>query len=421
VSAESGESGALLRRFQPCLRYDSLEAYFADDAAEWTLAPGHRLRRRHGDALAGADLALDRLDTRYADGTEADPADVIEATDSRYGAAYAALRTDHQELRNVIYGRAVRGAHDLWLQYWFFYFLNDYQLAWGIDVHEGDWEMIQLRLEGDGDAARAVEAAYAQHTFCEVRAWEDVWRLDREKREAGEEPAPGDEDRPLVFVGRGSHASFFQPGYHPTDFYDITDGRQRAKTDTRLVDVTEAPGWLRWPGHWGGERTGYKGPSAPRRHAQWGRPDALLATAREVPLEPEPGAPRLAVRRRRGHLAVDVDATTCPDPLDRLIVTVNCVDDAKAPPRVFRFGVAEAAAVSLETRIDLDPKRRYDVRVAVVDTAGRPTAAQVFWFLPSRFFRDLLRRAGALAGRLIWALRVVVHGDEGRRTDAGSI
>jgi hypothetical protein len=413
----SADGAALLRRYQPCLRYDSLEAYFADDAAEWTLAPGHRLRRHDGVVVEGAALTLDALGPHYADGAEADPKDVIEAPDSHYGAAYAALRTGHQELRNVVYGRAVQGARDLWLQYWFFYFLNDYQLAWGIDVHEGDWEMIQLRVEDDAP----VEAAYAQHTFCELRAWEDVRRLAGEKREEGAEPAPGDEDRPLVFVGRGSHASFFDPGYHPTDFYDITDGRQRAKTETRLVDVTEAPGWLRWPGHWGGDRTGYAGPGAPCRHPQWHRPDTLPVTAREVPLAPEPGAPRLAVRRRRGHLAVDADATACPEPLDRLIVTVNCLDDAKAPPRVSRFAVAGVAAASMETRVDLDAARRYDVRVAVVDAAGRPTAAQVFLFAPAKPLRDLLRRVGALAGRLVWALRVVLHGDEGRRADTGSI
>src|SRR3954470_5308090 len=212
---------ALLERFQPCLRYDSLEAYFADSAEEWTANPGNRLRRKDGGAAPGpGQLSLSSLGPEYRDHAAASPDDFIESTSDDYSRQYRELREAHQEFRNVIYGRAVPHGNLLWLQYWFFFFLNDYQLAWGIDVHEGDWEMIQLRVEDD----TPVEAAYAQHTFCELRAWEDVRRLAGEKREEGAEPAPGDEDRPLVFVGRGSHASFFDPGYHPTDFYDITDG-----------------------------------------------------------------------------------------------------------------------------------------------------------------------------------------------------
>src|SRR4051794_12404030 len=35
----------LLRRFQPALRYDSMEQFFADSAAQWTDNPGNELRR----------------------------------------------------------------------------------------------------------------------------------------------------------------------------------------------------------------------------------------------------------------------------------------------------------------------------------------------------------------------------------------
>ncbi len=39
----------LLKRFQPQLRYDSQEAFFADSAAEWTDNPGNELRRAYDD------------------------------------------------------------------------------------------------------------------------------------------------------------------------------------------------------------------------------------------------------------------------------------------------------------------------------------------------------------------------------------
>ena len=57
-----------------------------------------------------------------------------------------------------MFGRAVRGDDGLWLQYWFFYIYNDAQFAGRVDLHEGDWEMIQL-LIGDDDAP--VSAVYA--------------------------------------------------------------------------------------------------------------------------------------------------------------------------------------------------------------------------------------------------------------------
>src|SRR5262249_39102064 len=204
--------------------------------------------------------------------------DSSERPGEHYSRQYADLRAAHPEFRNVIYGRTVHAGAELWLQYWFFYFLNDYQLAWGIDVHEGDWEMIQLRLPAGASEPDA--AVYAQHTFCEIRDWSRVRRLADEKRDAGEPVGTGDADRTLVYSGRGSHASFFEPGYHPTDFYDVTDGKRRSATEAQLDVVDDDPSWLRWPGRWGGRRTGYPGPTAPRDHAQWTDPRALLKDAR---------------------------------------------------------------------------------------------------------------------------------------------
>ena len=43
-----GEHDDLLRRHQPGLKYDSMEQYFCDSAAEWTDNPGNELRRADG-------------------------------------------------------------------------------------------------------------------------------------------------------------------------------------------------------------------------------------------------------------------------------------------------------------------------------------------------------------------------------------
>src|SRR4051812_2293200 len=242
------ERAELLQRHLPYLLYDALEVYFADAADEWTRAPTNRLVRHDGKVLTVADgLSLDALGPTYADGEAADRRDAIEAVRRDYDAQYQALRSADQSLRNVVYGRAVDGARGLWLQYWFWYFLNDYQLAFGIDVHEGDWEMVQFHVPAG--ASEPDEAVYAQHTYCQVKPWEQVGRLDAVLPQLDRPPEPGAEHRPVVYVGRGSHASFFEPGYHETDFYDLCDGRQAPKTALHLEDVTNPPAWMLWPGH----------------------------------------------------------------------------------------------------------------------------------------------------------------------------
>src|SRR3954468_18593230 len=158
------ECAALLQRHLPFLLYDALEVYFADDAAEWTRAPTNELHRHDGTVLSVAEgLSLDALGPTYRAGVRAERSDSIAAGRRDYDKQYGALRSADPSLRNVVYGRAVDGARGLWLQYWFWYFLNDYQLALGIDVHEGDWEMIQLHVPAG--ASEPEEAVFAQHTY----------------------------------------------------------------------------------------------------------------------------------------------------------------------------------------------------------------------------------------------------------------
>jgi hypothetical protein len=406
VSPEA-TSEALLRRFQPCLRYDSLETYFADSAAEWTDNPPNRLRRAGGEVVAtpadGLSLKFLAKD-KYGNGADVLAGDLIESSRDDYGRQYLELRRAHPEYRNLMYGRALRAKQRLWLQYWFFYFLNDYQLALGIDVHEGDWEMIQLRLKEDDSEPEI--AAYAQHNFCELREWPAVPRLAQEKERAGEAPEPGDSDRPLVYVGRGSHASFFGPGYHPTDFYDITDGKRSPKRETRLEIVDQPPAWLEWPGHWGGVRTGYGGPAAPCAHSQWTNPEALLRTARVQRDEPGPDAPRLWARRRRDRLLLEFDFSPMGETPKLLVATVNSEDEPDVAPHAYRYALERVALGSLQTTIELDSHKHYDIALAVVDAHDRSTPAVLFVFAPSAGLRGLVGRLGSALGRLVHLVRM---------------
>lgn len=179
----TGERTALLQRFQPCLRYDSLESYFADSAVIWLANPHCRLSDGQGKTIASA---VDELSCRflrpdqYPNGRTVERSDFTESTRGDYARQYSKLREAQPEFRNVVYERSVESHARLWLQHWFFYYFNDYQLAWGIGVHEVGWEMIQLRMKppvGEGAASEPDIAVYAQHNFCETRSWPDVRRL----------------------------------------------------------------------------------------------------------------------------------------------------------------------------------------------------------------------------------------------------
>src|SRR5215208_2942170 len=369
---------AVLRRFQPRLVYDSNEAFFADSAAEWTDNPGNVLRRygprgEPGEVIAAAtpgpgerQLSLDFLGhPHYADGTPDREGDAIGDPRRNYRDQCVALRRQ-PGYRNTIYGHAKEdSAGRLWLQYWFWYFFNDYHLAGGIGLHEGDWEMMQLRLRDDAPDV----AVYAQHRWAERRSWDKVER------------AEGSPDTPLVYVARGSHASYFTVGYHETEaWYDIADGR-RPGPPLRLELIDDAsPPWAAWPGRWGDTPVRFSGidqpsPPGPCAHAQWSDPGWLLEHSRTPTARKAAPAPEVAIARGRGqmHVAYDFTGRPGPDPCS-LVVTVNSVDD-HLPPRTFTFGVEGAVAGTVATRLLLNDAQHYDVYVSVTDASGRPSAS----------------------------------------------
>src|SRR4051812_4539540 len=288
-------SAELLERHRPFLKYDSQESYFADSAAEWTDNPGNELKRADGTVGtgAGAGLSLAFLGLDYADGSHAVKTDVIGDPTREYREQARAL---HQQpgYANHVYGHAVLDSGgDLWLQYWFFYFYNDYNLIGAFlhaGRHEGDWEMIQVRLRDELPDL----AVYCQHAGATKRDWRQVDRI------------PGTE-RPIVYVARGSHASYFEPGTHWTGhWFDHADGKRRSPESTLeiVVDGAAQWRWIRWPGSWGDTKAGRSpldsdSPRGPACHQSWGDPLHLVersAGVRAVGTRPTPPpAPRVSV------------------------------------------------------------------------------------------------------------------------------
>jgi len=199
---------------------------------------------------------------RY-DSAERDRATAVEALTARVDGDRVTLRPRRDPLPDVTYGRRVRGSDGrTWLQYWFLYATNPQDrgiLRTG--RHEGDWEMVQLRL-GAGDEPDA--ATYAQHSWAEAcPSWSGV-----------------------VYVANDSHAS------HPTagrkdrpwpDPDDDADGRGR----TVRPQVRPFGAWVRWPGRWGhadaswvpGEQSSPRGPAF-QDDGAWRDPAAFHSRAR---------------------------------------------------------------------------------------------------------------------------------------------
>jgi hypothetical protein len=415
------EHADLLRRFQPQLRYDSNEAFFCDSAAEWTDNPGNVLRRtvggKPGDVIAAtapatgpAQLSLAFLAASAYDGGKAvDKDDAISAPTRNYRAMYVALR-QRPGYKNRMYGRAKEDAKGrLWLQYWFFYFYNDYNLAGGVGLHEGDWEMVQFRMAPPEQGERPDLAVYAQHIHAEQAPWEDV------------EKSPDNPNTPLVYVARGSHASYFKAGYHETEaWYDIADGKRNTPKLELEIIGDDPPGWILWPGRWGDTRPRVVGidqpsPRGPGTKTQWDDPEKLCDRARTHARSAALPAPDVDVKRRQGRLVVEFDFSKRVGPKpERLVMTVNSRDD-NIQPRTFTFALEPALRGTIDTRFEAVDRQRYDVYLSVTDNQGRPSESRLVLIAALGEKRSLIDRVGPRIGRVAGDVAKALDGLRRRR------
>lgn len=377
----TADPAELLQRHIPVLRYDSQEPYFADAASEWTDNPGNQLKRAGGTVIAAANptggqrqLSLAFLGpSHYASGDAVAAADRIGVTSHDYVAEAAAMHAQPQ-YANRVYGHAATGSDGrVWLAYWFFYFYNDYNLIGPFikaGLHEGDWEMIQLRL--DPTAAVPDLAVYAQHTHAGQRPWNQVERVG---------------GQPVVYPARGSHASYFSADVHWTgDWFDFADGKRAAPPLTLeiLSDVAGANDWALWPGTWGGTQPppgdinplDDSSPRGPGGHTQYKQPDVLLttATAHEAALAAAP-APAAPTAPTVSTAAVDEDLQIRYDSHianpSGLVVAVGDLHDP-APPRIHRVPIDSASGTVTIPGAAADQSQAVHVSVATADASGSP-------------------------------------------------
>jgi hypothetical protein len=161
---------------------------------------------------------------------------------------------------------------ELALQYWFFYPFNDFN-----NLHEGDWEMIQL-VFGARDAREALEqkpvaVGYSSHEGAERADWGD------DKLELV------DGAHPVVYPAAGSHANKFTEALYLGSSAEAGVGcddtrgphvelRPRVKTiPSDLEDARQAFPWIAFEGRWGELRPAFfNGPTGPNLKQQWTEP-----------------------------------------------------------------------------------------------------------------------------------------------------
>jgi hypothetical protein len=129
------------------------------------------------------------------------------------GGTAAAAAVNYEAIRRkdpnyYYYGRVARRAGYIVLQYLYFYAMNDWRSTFfGANDHEADWEQVFVYLEDrEDEPPRPVWLAYASHNHYGDnlrRRWDDP---EIERRG----------DHPIVYVGAGSHASYFEQGEYLT-------------------------------------------------------------------------------------------------------------------------------------------------------------------------------------------------------------
>ncbi|MBN1502660.1 thrombospondin type 3 repeat-containing protein [Candidatus Woesearchaeota archaeon] len=196
--------------------------------------------------------------------TEPTTFDELEGKDKYYFMDYPEVDISaHNPLLNptlladynyTVYGRAATNENNYTaLQYYFFYPFNNWY-----NTHEGDWEYIQIVLDDENNFESASHSFH--HLGGDTTSKTSLGWIN--------------ETHPVVLVGRGSHASYFEwPDYADVIYYirlvnDLMSIESLSKSGPvlhykeltldepnaypyELIQLEEENAWLDFPGHWG--------------------------------------------------------------------------------------------------------------------------------------------------------------------------
>ena len=167
------------------------------------------------------------------------------------------------------------------LQYWFFWYFNQFN-----DLHEGDWEGMQLSFESntttDALEEEPAEIIVFQHAGGERASWSDG-KVQKEGT------------HPVVYPAAGSHATFYDSAVYLGNGQNGSgvgcDNTSEPLRELRLAPVLlpeTAPEhgafqWLSYRGRWGEKEKGYNnGPTGPVTKTVWREPFAWMAQQRST-------------------------------------------------------------------------------------------------------------------------------------------
>jgi hypothetical protein len=285
---------ALLARFQPVTVLHpaepftpvAVEGFLADARLQSLTATGWTRVEPQPATLPAASPPAWRLDHPCSPDTGL-------ASIACYAASEAQRRPP-----SVVYGAVRAVGNRIALQYWYWYTYDFWDGSFPAtdeiwQAHEGDWEAITVVLTRRG---APLFVGVTEHSCGKRRAWRRVprWRGTH----------------PVVHVALGSHAGSFHAGDWPIDLrpecYPPTGaallraallavldrmgagrrfGPPGSGRTTRIVRVTAtSPGWMTFPGFWGGDNVFHIGgrnfdggdpPLGPALHAQWRDPVAV--------------------------------------------------------------------------------------------------------------------------------------------------
>jgi hypothetical protein len=165
------------------------------------------------------------------------------------------------------------------LQYWFFWYFNQFN-----DLHEGDWEGMQLSFEAETTTAalkeEPSEVIVFQHAGGERANWGDA-KVQKEGT------------HPIVYPAAGSHATFYdsavyiQNGQHGSGVGCDNTAEPLRELRPRPVLLPETASeegpfkWLSYDGRWGEKEKGFNnGPTGPTTKTVWREPFAWMAKQR---------------------------------------------------------------------------------------------------------------------------------------------
>ncbi|NVM54356.1 MAG: hypothetical protein HWN66_11695 [Candidatus Helarchaeota archaeon] len=239
----------LLRRYSPILHFTSGENFYPVDA---------------NHSIAISELwhwsgVLKVQDPDPTEGTLTGPSS-DHFLKNKLG-SYENIRDNYKAnealLGYKVYGHVRDYSGYRFVQYWFFYIYND----GSVNQHEGDWEMIQIKL--DTSTNTPISAQYSQHHSGESAVWGDV-------EKTGEQPH--------VYMARGSHANYFRSYQGKVGFENdevAADGKVLSNTTYTLENLGEqgiplnGNVWINWEGRWGNweylpdAEIGFAGPRSP--------------------------------------------------------------------------------------------------------------------------------------------------------------